>query len=347
MNAKSRAGDDVYTFADFNTYASDGGRYIWDGAGIDTFDASKETEGVYVNLNPGSWIYVGETKEKNFVIKAVNSNTQDVKAYFDLPANAIVDSNGAVNAELDIPNVEYTKGQAYIGQGTQIENLIGSAHNDTLIGNAADNNIYGGAGDDMLEGGAGNDYLDGGTGTDTLKGGLGDDLYFINDADLIIEDVDQGTDWVISTVNYQLTANVENLTLVGSTATQATGNELDNILIANNIGNTLNGGKGNDRLVGGLGADTLIGGEGSDTFVFNTTLNGKVDTIDLQAEDKIELSREIFTALSNSETPLDFIKLENGKLYYDSDKHGTTDPIHFATITSNLDSLTAQQFVIV
>ncbi|MDG6237444.1 Ig-like domain-containing protein [Glaesserella parasuis] len=157
VNAKSRAGDDVYTFADFNTYASDGGRYIWDGAGIDTFDASKEQAGVYVNLNPGSWIYVGETKEKNFLIKSVHSSKQDVKIYFGLPDKATVDSNGAVNAPLDISDVEYTKGQAYIGQGTQIENLLGSAHSDTLIGNAADNNIYGGAGDDTLIGGEGED----------------------------------------------------------------------------------------------------------------------------------------------------------------------------------------------
>ncbi|MDG6832476.1 Ig-like domain-containing protein [Glaesserella parasuis] len=351
VNAKSRAGDDIYTFADFNTYASDGGRYIWDGAGIDTFDASKEQAGVYVNLNPGSWIYVGETKEKNFVIKAVNSNTQDVKVYFDLPKSAIVDSNnGKINEAIGIPNVEYTKGQAYIGQGTQIENLLGSAHNDTLIGNAADNNIYGGAGDDMIEGGAGNDYLDGGKGMDTLKGGLGDDLYFINDADLIVEDVDQGTDWVISTVNYQLTANVENLTLVGSTATQATGNDLDNILIANNIGNTLTGGKGNDRLVGGLGADTLIGGEGEDTFVFNASLNGKADVItDFSAEDKIELSKTIFSSLTSADKVIEHIQYDSstGKLSYDSDGSGKGNAIHFATLsTSSLFTVESNVFII-
>lgn len=351
VNAKSRAGDDVYIFADFNTYASDGGRYIWDGAGIDTFDASKEQAGVYVNLNPGSWIYAGETKEKNFVIKAVNSNTQDVKVYFDLPKSAIVDSNnGKINEAIGIPNVEYTKGQAYIGQGTQIENLLGSAHNDTLIGNAADNNIYGGAGDDMIEGGAGNDYLDGGKGMDTLKGGLGDDLYFINDADLIVEDVDQGTDWVISTVNYQLTANVENLTLVGSTATQATGNDLDNILIANNIGNTLTGGKGNDRLVGGLGADTLIGGEGEDTFVFNASLNGKADVItDFSAEDKIELSKTIFSSLTSADKVIEHIQYDSstGKLSYDSDGSGKGNAIHFATLsTSSLFTVESNVFII-
>nr|WP_214607405.1 Ig-like domain-containing protein [Glaesserella parasuis] len=350
VNAKSRAGDDVYTFADFNTYASDGGRYIWDGAGIDTFDASKEQAGVYVNLNPGSWIYVGETKEKNFLIKSVHSSKQDVKIYFGLPDKATVDSNGAVNAPLDISDVEYTKGQAYIGQGTQIENLLGSAHSDTLIGNAADNNIYGGAGDDMIEGGAGNDYLDGGKGTDTLKGGLGDDLYFINDADLIVEDVDQGTDWVISTVNYQLTANVENLTLVGSTATQATGNDLDNILIANNIGNTLTGGKGNDRLMGGLGADTLIGGEGEDTFVFNASLNGKADVItDFSAEDKIELSKTIFSSLTSADKVIEHIQYDSstGKLSYDSDGSGKGNAIHFATLsTSSLFTVESNVFII-
>ncbi|MDO9863731.1 Ig-like domain-containing protein [Glaesserella parasuis] len=350
VNAKSRAGDDIYTFANFNTYASDGGRYIWDGAGIDTFDASKEQAGVYVNLNPGSWIYVGEAKEKNFLIKSVHSSKQDVKIYFGLPDKATVDSNGAVNAPLDISDVEYTKGQAYIGQGTQIENLLGSAYNDTLIGNAADNNIYGGAGDDMIEGGAGNDHLDGGKGMDTLKGGLGDDLYFINDADLIVEDVDQGTDWVISTVNYQLTANVENLTLVGSTATQATGNDLDNILIANNIGNTLTGGKGNDRLVGGLGADTLIGGEGEDTFVFNASLNGKADVItDFSAEDKIELSKTIFSSLTSADKVIEHIQYDSstGKLSYDSDGSGKGNAIHFATLsTSSLFTVESNVFII-
>lgn len=243
VNAKSRAGDDVYTFADFNTYASDGGRYIWDGAGIDTFDASKEQAGVYVNLNPGSWIYVGETKEKNFLIKSVHSSKQDVKIYFGLPDKATVDSNGAVNAPLDISDVEYTKGQAYIGQGTQIENLLGSAHSDTLIGNAADNNIYGRAGD-----------------------------------------------------------------------------------------------------------DTLIGGEGEDTFVFNASLNGKADVItDFSAEDKIELSKTIFSSLTSADKVIEHIQYDSstGKLSYDSDGSGKGNAIHFATLsTSSLFTVESNVFII-
>ena len=43
-----------------------------------------------------------------------------------------------------------------------IENLIGSAFNDTLTGDSLANRIDGGAGDDTIEGGAGNDILIGG-----------------------------------------------------------------------------------------------------------------------------------------------------------------------------------------
>ena len=350
VNPNARAGDDVYSFTNYNTYASDGGRYIWDGNGVDTFDASKEKQNVYVNLNPGSWSYVGDVQERNFLVKNIHSNTQDVHQYFDLPEKTIVETgNGQVNAALNIADVEYTSGQVYIGQGTQIENLIGSEFNDTLIGNAADNNIFGGAGNDHIEGGAGNDYLDGGLGEDKMIGGLGNDIYVVDNVnDIIIEAKNEGTDSVYSTVNYRLSENVENLTLIGNTAKEAYGNDLDNVLTANNIGNTLNGGAGNDRLIGGLGADTLIGGDGSDHFVFNTTLNGNVDIIkDFSAEDKIELSKTVFQALNDAESITRHIKYDNtnGQVSYDAKGNG--DLIHFATLENHLSTLDQNNFVIV
>lgn len=48
-----------------------------------------------------------------------------------------------------------------------IENLVGSAFNDTLTGDAGNNRIEGGAGDDTLVPGAGTNTVDGGAGTDT------------------------------------------------------------------------------------------------------------------------------------------------------------------------------------
>ena len=58
-----------------------------------------------------------------------------------------------------------------------IENLTGSAHNDTLAGDRRANEIDGGAGDDTLYGGpgGGDDVMRGGPGRDTLYGGAGDD----------------------------------------------------------------------------------------------------------------------------------------------------------------------------
>ncbi|OOF69661.1 hypothetical protein BKG89_06220 [Rodentibacter caecimuris] len=228
---------------------------------------------------------------------------------------------------------------------------MGSDYDDVLTGNNADNNIQGGKGNDTIRGGAGNDFLDGGLGVDTMYGGTGDDRYVVdNVGDKVIELANEGTDTVFSHIDYTLTENVENLTLLGTMAKSATGNELDNVLTANNIGNTLNGGAGNDRLIGGLGADTLTGGEGNDTFVFQTELNGSIDTItDFQKGDKIALSRVIFNSLKeNMDNFSDYIQYnaQNGKLSYDADGNGSKNAIHFANLNTGL-VLEQSQFEII
>ncbi len=57
-----------------------------------------------------------------------------------------------------------------------IENVLGSAFNDTLIGDAGSNILVGSAGNDLLLGGDGRDLLVGGAGTDVLNGQGGDDI---------------------------------------------------------------------------------------------------------------------------------------------------------------------------
>ena len=52
----------------------------------------------------------------------------------------------------------------------------------------------------------------------------------------------------------------------------------NDMIIANDFGDTIQGGRGNDTIVAGHGADTLYGGPGSDTFVFNF-LTTAVDVI--------------------------------------------------------------------
>jgi Ca2+-binding RTX toxin-like protein len=56
-----------------------------------------------------------------------------------------------------------------------IENLTGTAMDDTLTGDGNANVLDGGAGNDVLSGSAGNDTLVGGAGNDTLDGGAGID----------------------------------------------------------------------------------------------------------------------------------------------------------------------------
>ena len=159
--------------------------------------------------------------------------------------------------------------QNTVGAGTDlligIEGLTGSAYADRLTGNGANNALSGLAGDDLLIGNDGNDSLDGGSGKDTMRGGAGDDTYTIDQAlDVVEENVDAGTDTVLSAISYTLLNNFENVTLIGTKDINATGNALANVLTGNDKKNTLTGGAGNDTLRGGLGDDTLIGGDGDD-----------------------------------------------------------------------------------
>ncbi len=72
-------------------------------------------------------------------------------------------------------------------------------------------------------------------------------------------------------MNFTLPANVNVLTLLGTTALMATGNAGNDVITANTGADTLIAGNGNDTLVSGTGAaiDSLVGGTGNDLFVVN------------------------------------------------------------------------------
>lgn len=156
--------------------------------------------------------------------------------------------------------------------GAELENLTLTglaAINGT--GNALANSLSGNSASNTLTGGDGNDTLNGGAGADTLVGGAGNDTYVVdNAADVVTELAVEGIDTIQSAVNWSLLgSNVENLSLTGSVATEATGNALNNALNGNSANNLLTGGDGNDTLNGGAGTDTLVGGLGDDVYVVN------------------------------------------------------------------------------
>ncbi len=145
---------------------------------------------------------------------------------------------------------------------------VASVTFNAIIGTAGADTLSGTAGADKISGLAGNDTLNGGIGNDLMLGGLGDDTYVVDAlADGVVENPSEGNDTVQSSVTYTLPAEVENMTLTGTAAINATGNSQDNLLTGNSAANVLQGAAGNDTLNGGTGADTLAGGTGNDTYV--------------------------------------------------------------------------------
>ena len=77
---------------------------------------------------------------------------------------------------VDLEFTQFSTGEALGDVYSGIEDLAGSAFNDTLFGNGAANQVFGRDGDDVLLGRGGHDYLNGGAGRDRLDGGLDHDI---------------------------------------------------------------------------------------------------------------------------------------------------------------------------
>ena len=73
-----------------------------------------------------------------------------------------------------------------------------------------------------LTGGGGDDRIDGRAGADTLRGVDGDDTYVVDNAgDVVTELANDGYDRIESSVSYTVPANVEAITLTGTTTPAA------------------------------------------------------------------------------------------------------------------------------
>jgi Ca2+-binding RTX toxin-like protein len=213
----------------------------------------------------------------------------DTASYQDNPGRVIASlANGTASEIMTINGQEMVVSTDSL---SGIENLRGSAFFDVLLGNDGDNSI------------------DGRGGFDSMAGGRGDDSYFVDlPGDVVSEAPGEGIDEVFqSFVTYQLTANVENLTLLNG-AVAGLGNNLDNRITGNSVGNTLVGGGGVDTIDGGGGGDTLLGGadrdeltggSGADRFVYQAVTDSGIDlaTVDTihdfseAAGDQIDVSQ--------------------------------------------------------
>ncbi len=180
----------------------------------------------------------------NMLAGGAGNDTMDGGAGSDTASYA--DATGAVTVSLAISTAQNT-----IGAGTDtltnIENLTGSALNDTLTGNASANILSGLAGNDTLNGGADNDTMDGGAGSDTAS--------YANATGAVTVSL------AISTAQNTIGAGTDTLTNIEN----LTGSALNDTLTGNASANILSGLAGNDTLNGGADNDTMDGGAGSDT----------------------------------------------------------------------------------
>jgi Ca2+-binding RTX toxin-like protein len=163
-----------------------------------------------------------------------------------------------------------------------IEDVTGSAFDDTLTGNAGDNGLSGGGGADSLLGGGGDDRLAGGAGGDFLDGGAGmDTLDYRDSRDGIsvnlLAGIASGGDAAGDTFT-----NVENVAgsrqddrIAGDAAANVLSGDFGDDKISGGDGDdTLRGGFGNDTLEGGAGADVIEGAHGVDTASYASSNAG-------------------------------------------------------------------------
>src|SRR6185503_8978746 len=136
----------------------------------------------------------------------------------------------------------------------------------------------------------------GGAGKDTMRGGGGNDLYFVDNAGDVVEELgsDSGDEARSAAVLMTAMAGVEHYTYSGTKAWNFAGTGADNRIAGGGGADKLEGASGNDTLLGnagndllvggigddwldgGLGSDTMKGGAGKDTYVVNA-VGDKID----------------------------------------------------------------------
>lgn len=276
---------------------------IVDNGGNDTLDYSGYSSNQLINLTPESFSNIGgSTGNLSIARDTIIENARGGSGADFMIGNAVGNQiYGGAGADriFGLEGDDQLFGDAgddYVVAGLGADTLTGGDGVDEMYGQEGDDILWGGNGADMLVGGDGNDTLHGEDGSgeaDRLYGNLGNDTFYVdNRYDLVFEQPGEGTDTVYANIvgeGYYLYANIENLTLQGTTP-YGVGNELDNVLTGSASANWLLGGAGNDRINGMGGNDVLFGEGGNDIFIFQPGTGGDVIGDFTSGQDKIDIS---------------------------------------------------------
>jgi Ca2+-binding RTX toxin-like protein len=244
------------------------------GAGYDRVDYNNSPTGVVVQLGGSSdgfaedgfggtdtLVNIEAVRGSSFADELYGSDDAPFESLEGRGGNDLIDGGGGIDradyvGSPSAVTVNLNTGTAQDGWGgvdtlVNIENIRGSAFNDTLTGDA------------------GNNRLDGSEGADRLFGLGGDDTYVVDNlGDRVYETptagsrVDAGgVDTVLASVDHTLSNFVEALVMTGTGDLRGIGNAL---------ANTITGNSGNNVLDGRGGVDSLDGGEGSDIYLFTS-----------------------------------------------------------------------------
>ncbi len=322
------AGDDTYQFDDVTAAAT-----ISDSAGIDTLDFSGITTSLSVSFgaastvaNWGSSTVSVSPPSMELILGGSGDDTFSLLGSAVLPADGLIDGGDGINSldysayatginvnlsDVDLSpssTVPFIRALSATGVDSlaNIQNVLGTAHDDVIVGDDGDNLIDAGVGDDRVFGRKGLDTLMGGPGVNWLFGDGGNDVYLIDPtvaADHLVEDEgwvaggqvsSGGSDtvdlrhWTTGITVDLLTAssqlgglvrlkskdgadegqgNFENVLGSATAVNVLTGNDADNLLVGGSLNDTITGGKGDDLLAGNGGIDSLDGGDGNDVIL--------------------------------------------------------------------------------
>ncbi len=166
-------------------------------------------------------------------------------------------SGSAAGVTVLLSGAPGTGGEAQGDRLYGVENIVGSAFQDTLIGDGLGNTIDGLGAADSIVGSADIDVLYGNMGGDRVRGNDGDDVLYGGDGrDDLIGDGEE--DFIFGGADAdRIFGGGDNDTIEGGTG--------DDDLFGTLGADLIYGGDGEDLIAGNTGADMLYGGNGDDT----------------------------------------------------------------------------------